>query len=196
MARRHTAVRYILLSQISMWAFLTLCTILMPHFLFERNEGGVSNYGVHALTIMPYSLAFGLGGLFMLAAAHSLSPAMKPSGREVRIVLSMLGCLLLLVLLTTYPYKISRLYDNLHIFTSILLFVTELLIAAWLVARLLSDRVNVMLFGLQIFGSLLSLFTLLGLLHVLFVSQFIVGLSFGVLLVRTLAQTLDTPAGQ
>jgi len=165
----------------------------MPHFLFEHNEGGVSNYGVHVLTVVPYTLAFGLGGVFMLLAVQAIPQHIKPSRREVRIVLSTLGYLLLLVLLTTYPYKINRFYDNLHIFTSIVLFVTELIVGTWLVARLVSDRVNATLLAIQIFGSLLSLLTLAGVLHVLFISQFIVGLAFGALLVRTLSHTLDTP---
>jgi hypothetical protein len=193
MMRRQRAIRYAFLSQLSLWGFLTVCTILMPHFLFERNEGGVSNYGVHALTVVPYTLAFGLGGSLMLAAARTIPQNIKTSRREVQIVLSTLGCLLLLVLLTTYPYKVNRSLDNLHIFTSILFFVAELFAAVWIVTRLVADRANITLLTIQIFGSLLSLLTLMGRLHVLFISQFVVGLSFGWLLVRTLSQAFDTP---
>jgi len=191
MMRRHAAVRYVWLSQLSLWACLTVCTILMPHFLFERNEGGVSNYGVHALTVVPYSLAFGLGGTFLLMAAYHLPTLREIPRHRLQFVLAMLGCLLLLVLLTTYPYKVNKFYNQLHIYTSTALFVVELLTAIWMALRLAPDRIKLSLFTMQVFGSALSLLTLVGVLHVLFISQFIVGVSFGALLVRTMSQVMN-----
>jgi uncharacterized membrane protein len=183
------ATRLVLLSQLCLNGFLLVCTLLMPQFLFERDEGGVSNFGVHALTVVPFSLAFGLGGALLLLAVRGIPRRSKTRQRELQSVLSLLGALLFLVLVTTYPYKVNRFFDNLHIAAAILLFVAELAAGAWFaVSR--NDTLNLTLFAVQIVGSLAALLTLAGVLHVLFVAQLLAGLSFGALLVRTVSQML------
>jgi hypothetical protein len=47
-----------------------VCVAILPHFLFERNEGGISNYGIHASTAVFYTLAFSLSAGLLLRAAH------------------------------------------------------------------------------------------------------------------------------
>ncbi len=180
------AVRYVQISQICLYGFLTVCTLLLPHFLFERNEGGVSNFGVHAVTAIPYSLAFGLGGIYMLRAAAAL-PSDTRSKNTLRYVLTALGVLMLLVLATTYPYKVNSLFDNFHIAVSELYFFAEFTAGIWFAAYLSRNTINFLLMGLQIIGLLLALFTLLGLLHILFLSQIMAGGAFAILMVRSVS---------
>jgi hypothetical protein len=180
----NTAVRYLFLSQCCLYGFLLLCTILMPHFLFERNEGGASNYGVHALTVIPYTLAFGFGGLLLIKAARTV-PITAPARKRLRSVLTLLGVLLLIVLATTYPYKLNASLDKLHIFSAQLLFVAELAAGAWFASLLQRGAINLLLFAVQTIGSILALLTVLGLLHVLFVAQIIAGVAFAALMIRT-----------
>jgi len=140
-----------------------LCTLLQPQFLFEHNEGGVSNFGIHALTVVPYSLAFGLSSLFLALAARAL-----PS-KTVRRLLYILGTLQIFVLASTYPYKLNRSLDNLHILAAIALFVAELAVGVWFAFFLRKNTANLALLGLQTLGFLLALLTLVGWLHVLMV---------------------------
>lgn len=162
----------------------------MPHYLFARNEGGVSNFGVHARTVLPYTLAFGLGGLLMLLAARYL-PKHDKASRRLRIILNLIGGLLLLVLLTTYPYKLNKSLDTLHILSAQLLFITEIAAGCRFAIFVRKDVTNVILFGFQLLGTLLAALTLLGQLHLLFVSQIITGLAFAALLVRTISKPVN-----
>jgi hypothetical protein len=109
--------RYTLYSQLSLGVFLLVCLILQPHYLFERNEGGMSNFGVHWPTVVPYSLAFWSCGLLILLAARHLPNRVK-SYRSVRSVLVLLGAFAIITVLTTYPYKLNDFFDNLHVYAT------------------------------------------------------------------------------
>ena len=49
------AAAHIALGQISFGFFITVCVALHPGFVLKWNEGGVSNYGVHLKTALPYT---------------------------------------------------------------------------------------------------------------------------------------------
>ena len=70
MARR--AFHFLVLSQLSFFGLLAICVAIEPHFVVERDEGGVSNFGVAAGTRVPYSLAFLLCAVFLVRAAQDL----------------------------------------------------------------------------------------------------------------------------
>jgi hypothetical protein len=178
--------RLVLWSQLSLNGFLLVCLALLPNFLFERNEGGVSNYGVHNQTVVFYTLAFGLSAGLLMAAARSLSATNK-SLTAVKRVFYLLGSLFILVLVTTYPYKIDQTLDNFHILAAMMLFVAELVAGGWFALGLAKDRVNLLFFGLYVVGFGLAALTLAGALHVLFISQLLTSLSFGALITRTAA---------
>lgn len=185
---RPKLVHYVVLSQLSLYGFLLVCTALMPQFLLERNEGGASNYGIHALTVVPYSLAFGLGGSFLLRAAHVMPH--HASHEKLKQVLALLGILLWFVLLTTYPYKLNSFFDSVHILATIALTVAELAVGSWFALNLFRDSMNIALLGTILLGCLLALFTLLGFLHTLLIAQLITGLSFAAVMIRTTEQVL------
>ncbi|MGA3150323.1 MAG: hypothetical protein ABSD10_01725 [Candidatus Saccharimonadales bacterium] len=176
-------VRYLVLSQLSLFIFLGTCIALLPRFLFERNEGGVSNYGVHAATIVPYSLAFLLCGVFILQAARYI-PRTTQSLNCLRYALYALAGLLFLVLATTYPYKINSTLRIIHIISGVMIFCFEMVMAVWLVMVLVKDRVNISLLAAQLVGFFIAFFTLIGAAHLLFVAQSITGMAFGALLIR------------
>jgi hypothetical protein len=173
-------VRYIAISQISFFACLSVCAIIMPGFLLERNEGGVSNYGVHWQTVMPYTLAFLLCSIFLALAAFKL-PRSQFSGR-FRVALLIVAGSLLLVLCSTYPYKLNATFKDTHIATGIELFCLEMVLAFWLALTFLRDWRGALLLAVQIAGFLLATLTLFGTLHVLFVAQMVTSLAFGLLL--------------
>ena len=187
------AARYITLSQLSLFAFLAICTAIMPKFLTERDEGGLSNYGIHRATVVPYTLAFLLSGILILQATR-FTPNTK-TANHLRAALYVLAGVLFFVLLTTYPYKINATYDNLHLLSGILIFWTEMAIACWAALVLRKDRVNLLLLAVQAFGFIMAILNFFGVIHLLFIIQAVTSLAFGALLIRTSQQIFQTDKG-
>lgn len=185
---------YVLFSQLALGFFLLVCTVLDPHYLLSRNEGGTSNFGTNRLTVVPYSLALWLCGIFLLLAAHNLT---KHAGSRVNLkpILSLLGVLYILVVLSTYPYKLNLFYTRIHIAISIILFVSQLVIGIRF-AILQSDWLNRSTLGLLFGGVMLSTMTLMGFLPILFISQIITAVAFAILLVRTVFFIMNQRKGE
>jgi len=155
----------------------------MPHFLFERNEGGISNFGVHRLTIIPFSLAFLACSICLAQTAHLLKPKTSIA-KQFRMILIGFSALLFLTLLSTYPYKLNQRLDEVHIWTGISLFYAELSAAVWLTLRVLKNRLGYLLFFVGSAGFVLATLTFFGLIHLLFVSQIVTAAAFGLLLIN------------
>jgi hypothetical protein len=181
MGRR--VVRYLLLSQLSFFGCLGICLAIFPRFVFERNEVGVSNYGVRAATTVPYTLGFLLCAIFIVKAGH-LIPRSPPILGRFRNSLFTLGALLILVLASTYSYKINIVFTDIHILTGGLLISFELVMSLSLTLGLPWSWSNLLLLVVQASGCVLALITLLGVLHLLLLAQLIACGAFGVLLVR------------
>ena len=142
---------YLALSQLSLLSFLTLCIVLLPGFLFSRNEGGVSNYGIHEPTVVPYTLGSSLCAIFIAQAAHYIAHGTKAHG-SFRYSLYILAGLLLFSLVSTYRYKVNSTYKNIHIIAGILLFCFEMAMATWMALIIARDRTSIMLLAVQAGG--------------------------------------------
>jgi hypothetical protein len=179
----HNSVRLLLFAQLSLFFFLFICFMLIPHFLLESNEGGISNYGTYAKTVVPYTLAFGLGGLLTIRAAKSL-PKRMSRHQALYWVLSITGGLYLLVLLSTYPYKLNKTFDNIHTYAGFALAVFGMMTAFWFALVLARNFLNLVLLSAQTAGFILAILNYLGYVHLLFVAELLTGTAFGALLVR------------
>lgn len=184
--------RYLLYAQLSLFVFILVCTLIIPHFLFERNEGGVSNYGIYARTVIPYSLAYGLCAVLTIRSAL-LIPKTVPLYRQLKYMLLLLGFLYLIVLLSTYPYKINHVFGIVHEYVDLLLFVFEIIAASWLAFILVRRARTIVLFAIQLAGTTLLLLTLIGSIHILFITEVLTGFAFGLLLVDSVAYLTATP---
>ncbi len=182
---QHKAARSVLLAQISLFAAAAICYALVPQYLGKG--GGASNYGVHRETIAFYSLGLIGCGLCLAMAARSLLSA-TPTATALARALRTLAILFILVLLSTYPYKLSATLDLLHMAVTILLFVYEISLGIWLVSRLSRNIPSSLLLAGQLTGSLFALLSLLGKVHLLFPAEAVAALFFGGLLVRVTAQ--------
>ena len=180
---------YLILSQLSLLTFLAICTGLLPGFLFSRNEGGMSNYGVHAKTVVPYTLAFLLCTICIGQAARIL-PRTTRFLRSFRHGLYAAACLFFLVLITTYPYQTNTLFGDLHLAVTVIIFWFQTALAVWMALIVLKDKLSLIIFALELAGFAMAFLTFLTVIHLLFVAQLITGATFGILLVRT-AQRLD-----
>lgn len=176
----HSPLRLLLIAQICLLTCLAVCILLIPHFLFEANEGGVSNYGTYARTVVPYSLGFGICGLFtILAALHC------PSTHALRPLLITLGLLYLFVLFSTYPYKQRPFYDTLHHIAGMLLVGYTLAMGTWLALFKVPSVRSRLLFAVQLCGFLLALLTVTGTLHLLFIAELLENTAFGAVLLSS-----------
>jgi hypothetical protein len=174
-------VRPLLLGQIGLVALLLVCFALKPQFL--RSEGGFSNYGITAATIPFFTLAFLFATIGTVVAAQRIARAHTKFAWSLRVLALLFFC----VLVSTYPYKVNNIFDDLHELSAMLLFVWEVCLSVYFV-RKLHDAPNVLLFALQFGASVAALVTFLGFVHLLFVSQFVEGAAFGALLVRSVSK--------
>lgn len=175
----------LLVGQIGFFVGLLLCFAIKPQFL--RSEGGFSNYGVTAATMPLFTLAF------LSASVGTWMTATKIKTRP-RLVLALrvLAVLFFLVLVSTYPYKLNNFYDAAHKDVSIVLSIWGLILGGALVSKR-HDAWNVSLFALQLIATSAGIITILGYVHLLFVSQMAAGAAFGALLVRATAQIVEQP---
>ncbi|QQS19741.1 hypothetical protein IPL85_05755 [Candidatus Saccharibacteria bacterium] len=174
--------KLLFLSQFVLAAAIVVCTIILPQFLFSRDQGGISNYGVHRETIWPFTIGFIGCGLLVCAAALSL-PVATAHRAGLRTTLLLVGGLTLLVAFSTYTYKVNRFFDLVHVYSAVLLFVAEVPLALWFALRLTKTTTARWLLGLFITGFILSGLTYFGLIHVLFMAETMTTFSFGVLMI-------------
>lgn len=174
---------YIVWSQIILYVGLAVCLALMPHYLLERDEGGVSNYGTYLRTVVPYTVAFGGSGCCLLLATRSI----RAGGniRQYRKIIGVIGVLQLLVLVTTYIYKVDVVLADLHIVVAVILLCAQVVGGWWFVRRVGTRVIDRSLFVVLLVTAVLVLDSAVGPFRLLLVAQLMSGLVFGVLLVRS-----------
>jgi hypothetical protein len=59
-------------------------------------------------------------------------------------------------------------------------------VSFWLALVIYKDKLNMLILVIQLIGFLTAFFTLIGVLHLLFVSQIVASLAFGALLIRSI----------
>ena len=169
--------------QVVLLAAVVVCTALMPRFLFSTNMGGVSNYGVHATTVVPYTVGV-LGEVACLLRVRALlRPQWHARVRAVRAVLLVTCGAITLNLLTTYPYKSGDVWAAVHGWSGIVLAIVELAGAAVLTHGA-TDRAARTAFALVCVGFVLLFLTYIGVLFILFVAEVLTAVGFGLILVR------------
>jgi hypothetical protein len=178
-----STTRDVVYSQCCLFFFWAVCIALEPRFLLERDEGGLSNFGVHARTVVPYSLAFLLPALLIARAALAIDEV-DTTARRFRRILLALAWLLLAVLVSTYCYKLNVELRDLHIGVAIAMLCFETAASAWIALAVTGRLVDRVLLGVQVAGLVIAALTLVGVLHLLFLAQLVTSAAFGALLVR------------
>jgi hypothetical protein len=178
------ALRFIVLGEVAFLVFTGVCVVLHPGFVVKRNEGGLSDYGVHLKTVIPYTLALGLLGTYSLRAAVLYSKNDRRS-RRLRSLIFSYCSVVLLVLLSTYVYTLNKGLKDFHYALGTLLIVVVFVGSLWMY-RLwpASATVRVFLF-VQLAGDVLNIMTAFGKLHVLFVAELVSNVGFALILGRT-----------
>lgn len=176
--------------QIALFVFTALCVALHPGLVLKRNEGGLSNYGIHIKTVVPYSLAFLGAAWFSLRATSSLCLD-DQAGRGFRRILRLFAVSLLVILLSTYLYKINRAFDDVHVLINIAAGVFETISTAWMFHVFRKERYVLMWSGVELVGFVLGLLTVAIVVHLVFVSELVTAIGFGMALV-TCARSMTT----
>lgn len=169
-------LRLFICGQISLYLFLALCIYLKPGYL--RDDGGLSNYGVHWPTVVFYSLAFGLAAGFTYLSSFFLKP-----NQTLKQTLTIYAVLLALLLLSTYPYKHSHLFRDIHILAGSLLFLYQSAVSVRLYLKRKKNYLIGVLAILQITAVIIGGLSLFNIFGLLLISQLLSALSFGLLVI-------------
>lgn len=177
------AVTYIVWGQILFIFFIAVCVALHPGIVLKSNEGGVSNYGIHIKTAVPYTLALGLLALYSQRAATLYSKG-EALTRRLRGVLTAYSVIVVVMLFSTYVYSLNHVLRDIHIGFGTVLITFEAFVAVWMFGRIRSAWDGVFL-ATQLAGGLLALVTIVGVLHVLFLAEELANTGFACLLIHT-----------
>jgi hypothetical protein len=181
---RPSAATFVALGQ---WGFavgVAIAVALHPGFVLKANEGGISDYGVHLKTAVPYDLALVSAALgAYLAATHARDSANVLRG--LRSVLLAYAFLVAVTLVSTFGYTLDRPQRDLHVGVGSALTVFEGVVSLWMYRERRGDLPLVLV---QLAGFVLGALTIVGLIHLLFVSEIVTGGSFAIQLYRSTRQ--------
>jgi hypothetical protein len=160
---------------------MACCLAIRPSALAVKR--GLSYYGTHVETVIPYTVGFALCvSLTGLAVVR-----MRADSRPLRSLrLGLVGILALLVAIPMTPYDLDLVFDWLHLGFTTALFGLALVVGWWVAVRLPGDSLVCGLVGAQTSGALLVLASQVGLLGLMIPSQFLFQIAFALLVVRAL----------
>lgn len=158
---------------------IAVCIAISPHYLFTRNEGGISNFGTHASTVVFYSLAFLWSAGCLWRAAQSLPTT--NSYKVLKLVFITSAISLLIELVTTYSYKINAIYDQLHLIANVWYALFVLASSCWVALAFRFNWRNIFLLGCVLLSLVLMAQVLFGKLHILMVTQLLLSTFVGLL---------------
>ncbi|HEV3267044.1 MAG TPA: hypothetical protein VGZ68_01430 [Acidimicrobiales bacterium] len=174
-------IRDVATSQIAFALFIAICVALHPGEVLKGSEGGLSNYGVHLETAVAYTLALALASAFSYRATRSLHTSRRAT-RHFKVLLLVYSALTLLTLVTTYGYTLDTPQRDLHVAVGVAVTLFECAATLWMY-YVVRQLVLVVVTGLT--GLVLAVLTFFAVLHVLFLTQVLIGGAFALLLVRT-----------
>lgn len=190
MASLSRPAQLLVLSQLVQAVFLAICVVIMPRYLLGDIQGGVSNYGVEAATIVPFSIGFLWSSYLVYRAAAALPRQTKRRDSVVRALL-FISLLFVMVTLSTYTYKLSGLLNAVHTGAAVALFLMELGLAGWFVFVLSRRLRNFVFLGVFTAGFALALLTFIGVLHLLFIAEVLTNLAFGLIMISAVADATE-----
>lgn len=180
-------------AQLCLSGGLVTCIATRPGGLGTNN--GISYYGTHWQTFLPYAVAL-LGSAFytrraLLAVAPTV-PASRPRPRlDLARTANWFAILLLLVAVT--PYSLGLFFDWVHTLVSAILFVLQLLLAVALIRWTDGGAPSLCLLFAQLMGALIAARYVLPKHGFLLHGQVLFELAFGALLIRSVALLQPAP---
>jgi len=180
--------KYLALSQASLFGLLFICCLIIPSIVIKN--GGVSNFGNHLSTLIPYVLSFLLAIAFIFMAANTIQRKSVKLNR-LALILYILGLLYFLVLISTFPRRFDFIYSDIHDYLGIALFAYEFFISIWFLLKEKSQS-TIIFFIVEVIGSMIGFLSILKYIHFLFIGQFIGTVGFGFLLIITFPKIIES----
>jgi len=180
-------VRYILIGQVGLFISLIICALLIR----SQNviSDGISYFGVHRKTIIPYAAGIIFCSLSVIKATTYIT---IDSLQVLKRALQTVSVLLIGLLLT--PYTINTFFNWAHMTVGTLIFLIEMAISIWIVIMTDRDYFYIVLFLIQFTSGVVALLSLIGTVNLLFYGQFIYQIAFAFLLYNALPRVLTAPA--
>jgi hypothetical protein len=182
-SKQQRAVAYVVRGELAFLFFVGVCVALHPGFVLKGNEGGMSNYGLHLKTAVPYT--FALAALALYTRRAALLCAQDDRSRRLRLVLTSYSLIVLLILLSSYVYSLDIELKDIHYALGAVLLVLVCAASLWMIRLWSPSKWPVLLLLVQLSGVALALLTALGDLHVLFLSEILSNVGFAGLLIQT-----------
>lgn len=179
-----TAATRLARGELAFLLFTAVCVSLHPGFVLKRNEGGMSNYGLHIGTAIPYTLALAL----LAISSRRAAPLLASGGartRPLRILLNSFSTMLVLILVSSYVYSLSIALKDVHFALGAILVALVGAASIWLFQLCSPTPLDWVLLISQLVGDAVALATATGALHLLFLSEMVTNVSFVCLLIRT-----------
>ncbi|GAA4566400.1 hypothetical protein [Planotetraspora kaengkrachanensis] len=167
--------------QVCLLVGLLLCVALMPEGLGANN--GMSFYGVHWETFLPYAAGLLSAALFTRRALHDAAAA-SPAPGKVRHAADAFAVLLAGIILT--PYTVSGAVDWTHRLLGALLFALQLTLAVRLLAWAHADAFGGAFLLVQLVGGVIAAIYVLQDDGFLLQGEATFQFGFGALLIRTI----------
>jgi hypothetical protein len=181
---RWRALTYVVVGELGFLGFTAVSIAMHPGFVFKGDEGGLSDYGVHVETAIPYTLALILLAFYSRRAALLYADDHQRS-RRLRTLLTAYCSVVLLVLLSTYVYTLNGVLKNVHFGFGTVLILVVGVGSIWMY-RLWPPSIPIRLFlAVQLSGDVLTMLTVVGAVHLLFLSEMLSNIGFASLLVGT-----------
>lgn len=148
---RKKVVKSLIYAQLSFFACLFIDVLITTKgFTHDR---GLSFYGEHLNTVIPFALGFMLCDVFLLRAATML-PKLGSAFNAFRVPLRVLAVLISLIVLT--PDNLNSIFNVMHILSSSTLFLFELALSFWLIVRWCNTRLSWVLFTGQFIAGIIA----------------------------------------
>jgi hypothetical protein len=186
---RHDPAAFVASGQACFLAMMASCLAIEPSQVALKR--GLSFYGTHLQTVVPYSLGFALCVGLTAVGLTRLSP-IDISATRLRLGLAALIGLMALIPLT--PYSVDLVFDYLHIGITATVFTAGLALGTWLALRVLRTGLALSALAAQLGAGLLALTAQLGWHDYMIPSQLGFQLSFAVLVVLGILRGARRPA--
>lgn len=158
---------------------VTLCVLIQPSVVFTSRQGGVSNYGTTIPTLFVFSAGVWVCAVLLLIAAARIK------SRSLRRLLKILATWYILLAVSTYPYKLNQVFENIHIAVAFGLAFYQLGLIVWLAGLNKFDRFSRLCLGVTVISLFIGVLTIFQIVDQLFTSQIVSAIGFGALLVHS-----------
>ncbi len=176
---KHLSAQLVLYSQLALLVGIAICVVIEPSIAITTMQGGVSNYGTLNTTLWIFSIGVWMCAFLVLRASN------YQQQRQLRFIFQSLAVGYMLLVLSTYPYKINNTFESIHLFIAFGFAIFQQFLAVWLAKLNSFDHVSMACLGWQLVSFAIGLLTVLEVANLLFTAQLLGGLSFGSLLVHT-----------